>query len=62
MDYKRFSQLWDALITHAPKLKNRHKKTIIDEGCSLATTKALIEYGKGNKSKIESIRKFLKSK
>ena len=48
MDYEQFSQLWDIYI---PK----NTKFI----CEPQTMQALIEYGEGNKTKFEEIRKFL---
>lgn len=59
MTFTRFSQLWNALVTFRPNDKN---KSICTCGCSEQTKQALAEYGRGNKSKIEDIRKFLNKK
>ena len=48
MSYETFSKLWDIYIPKDVKFI-----------CEPQTMTALIEYGQGNKSKIESIRKFL---
>jgi hypothetical protein len=53
MKFERFSELWDALITNNPNVPPMTTDT------SPETMTALIEYGQGNKSKIESIRKML---
>lgn len=58
MNYERFSQLWDALVTSRPKIAEVEP---ITNGISAETASALIEYGEGNKSKVESIRAFLRS-
>jgi hypothetical protein len=55
MKYERFNQLWDALITNNPSVSPmKFEMTPIME--------ALIEYGQGNKTKIESVRRFLDKK
>lgn len=58
MNYERFSQLWDALVANKPK----HKSDINEHVMSDATKVALIEYGNGNKVKVQAIREFLKRK
>lgn len=58
MDYQRFSQLWDALVTNRPKAANA---IAISNGMSEATAAALIEYADGKKGKIEAVKKFLKT-
>ena len=56
MNYDRFRQLWDALVTQRPKAGN----TIpITNGMTDATATALTEYADGKKEKIEAVRKFL---
>lgn len=52
MKYERFSELWDALITHNPNVHPIQFEMT-------PTMESLIEYADGNKSKIESVRRFL---
>jgi hypothetical protein len=49
MTYERFSQLWDEIIGNKCLTMNATDDTV----------KALIEYGQGNKSKINAIREFI---
>ena len=49
MTYERFKQLWDEILGDR----------VTEFNASDETMKALIEYGQGNKTKIESVRKFL---
>jgi hypothetical protein len=56
MNYERFSQLWDALVKHRPPSVDAPP---ITNGMTADTAAALIEYAKGNKGKIESVRAFL---
>jgi len=58
MQYERFSQLWDALVTNRPKAASA---IAISNGMSDATAAALIEYADGKKGQIEAVRKFLKT-
>jgi len=53
MNFDRFSQLWDALVTYRPKPDDA---VPITNGMSDATAIALIEYSNGDKSKINAIR------
>lgn len=48
MNYEEFSKLWDIYIPKNVKFV-----------CEPQTKIALIEYGEGNKTKIEEIRRFL---
>jgi hypothetical protein len=61
MTYDRFSQLWDALVTHRPQPAGaaRADAEPITNGMTPAVASALIEYGKGDKSKISKVRDFL---
>ena len=52
MKYERFKELWDALITNNPNVPPIQFEIT-------PTMEALIEYADGNKSKIESVRRFL---
>jgi hypothetical protein len=56
MDYNRFSQLWDALVTNRPKPVDAAP---ISNGMAEYTAIALIEYGQGNKTKVNEVRKKL---
>jgi hypothetical protein len=56
MNYNRFSELWDALVTNRPKAADA---TPISNGMTAATAIALTEYGTGNKSKVNEIRVML---
>lgn len=56
MNYKRFSQLWDALVTNRPKSVDAAP---ITNGMSDETAATLIDYANGKKEKLESIRAFL---
>jgi hypothetical protein len=56
MTYERFSQLWDALVTNRPKAA---EATPISNGMKPVTAEALIEYGHGNKEKVNKIRVLL---
>jgi hypothetical protein len=58
MTYKRFSQLWDALVTDRPKsfVPNPIPLTTSAEPQTIA---AFVAYANGDKSHIESIRRFL---
>ena len=56
MNYERFSQLWDALVTHRPKPNDAAP---ITNGMTQETATALIEYGHGKKVKINEVREFL---
>ena len=49
MSYEKFKQLWNEILEDKIKTHNMSNDTFI----------ALIEYGQGNKTKIESIRKML---
>jgi hypothetical protein len=53
MKFERFSQLWDALVTNRPKSADVEP---IPNGMTQATATALIEYGKGNKAKVNAVR------
>jgi hypothetical protein len=48
MKYKQFKKLWEKYIPSDVKFICEHQ-----------TMQALIEYGEGNKSKIQEVRKFL---
>jgi hypothetical protein len=56
MNYTRFSQLWDALVTNRPKAA---EATPISNGMKPATATALIAYGQGKKEKVNEIRILL---
>jgi hypothetical protein len=56
MNYERFSQLWDALVANRPKPTDAPP---ISNGMSDCTASALIEYGKGDKTKVNEVRKKL---
>lgn len=56
MNYERFSQLWEALVTNRPK---RPDVAPISNGMTTETATALIEYSNGDKSKILDVRKFI---
>lgn len=58
MNFERFSELWDALVTNRPKAADAVQ---ITNGMSQDTARALIEYSNGNKSKIEAVRLHLAS-
>jgi hypothetical protein len=58
MNYERFSQLWDALVTHRPAGGNAAP---ITNGMTADTAAALVDYANGNKAKFEAVRTFLKS-
>ncbi len=60
MNFKRFSKLWDKYVTNRPKIESNRIKLV--DSCSPETARALIEYGQGNKTKLEEVRKFLKMK
>ena len=51
MNFERFSQLWDALVTNRPKAGDAVQ---ITNGMTTKTAQALIEYANGNKSKVEA--------
>lgn len=53
MKFERFSELWDALVTHKPNVGEP------SHNMSPTCLHALIEYGQGNKTKINEIRKML---
>jgi len=53
MEYQRFSELWDALVTNRPKSAT---DAPITNGMTEETASALIDYANGNKSKFESVR------
>lgn len=53
MNFERFSQLWDALVTNRPKAAAAVQ---ITNGMTAKTAQALIEYASGNKSKVEAVR------
>lgn len=53
MNYERFSELWDALVSNRPKSPDAAP---IMNGMSAATAAALIDYAKGDKSKITVIK------
>lgn len=53
MTYERFSELWDALIVNKPNAKP------VTTNMNPLTMRALIEYGQGNKTIINEIRKGL---
>jgi hypothetical protein len=55
MKYERFKELWDALITNNPNVPPMKFEMT-------PTMEALIEYGRGNKTKIEFVRNFLDKK
>jgi len=57
MKFDRFKQLWDALVTHRPESVDAAP---ITNGMSEETASALIDYANGNKTKIESVRAFLR--
>jgi hypothetical protein len=59
MDYKRFSELWDALVANRPKTAD---VIPLPNGMTDNTAAALIEYSRDNKAAIESVRAFLSSK
>jgi hypothetical protein len=59
MTYERFYQLWDALVTKRPKGTDAAP---IANGMTKATADALIEYGKGDRTKINKIEEFILSK
>ena len=61
MNYKTFSELWEIFVTNSPKVKTKNPIPL-SPSCSKETIKALSEYGQGNKTKINSIRKFLNEK
>ena len=56
MSYERFSQLWDALVTNRPRSS---APTFPVTSMQPETALALIEYGQGNKSKINQVRALL---
>ena len=57
MDYKRFKQLWDALVTHRPQATVKKKSAVvICNGMTHETFKALVSYGTGDKSIIVSAK------
>ena len=56
MKYERFSELWDALVKNRPKTGGAAP---ITNGMTANTATALIEYGQGDKSKINAIRVLL---
>lgn len=58
MTFERFSELWNALITNNPRLKNRDKSTLTSETrFSDKTLNALIEYGQGNTKQFDELLK-----
>jgi hypothetical protein len=57
MTYETFKALWDALITKRPP--GKAVPAPISNGMTAATAAALIEYGRGNKSKVNAIRVLL---
>ena len=61
MEYARFSQLWDALVTHRPQpaVAAPADAVPIANGMTPEVASALIEYGQGNKAKILKVREFL---
>lgn len=61
MEYTRFSQLWDALVMHRPQPAGATPADAapITNGMTPETASALIEYGRGDKSKILAVREFL---
>ena len=58
MNFKRFSQLWDALVTNRPKASDA---TVITNGMSSTTAQALIDYANGDKSKVQAVRDHLRA-
>jgi hypothetical protein len=59
MNYERFSELWDALVTNRPKAAA--DAVPITNGMSDETASALLEYADGNRSKIDAVKRFLAS-
>ena len=59
MSYERFSELWDALVTNRPRSTNPNLSPCTECSMTEATKIALIEYGQGNTSKFDVIRKSL---
>lgn len=59
MNYDTFSQLWNELVTDRSNIANDAAR--LTNGMSEKTACALIEYGEGNKSKIEAERAYLAS-
>jgi hypothetical protein len=61
MNYDRFSQLWDALVTHRPQPADAAPADAVPiaNGMTPGVASALIEYGQGDKSKISKVREFL---
>ena len=57
MDYNLFSQLWDALVVNRPTVDGAVAP--ISNGMKDSTAAAFIEYGEGNKSKVNEIRALL---
>jgi hypothetical protein len=49
MTYERFSQLWDEILGDK----------IVTMDCSKETMTALIEYGQGNKEKLQKVKQIL---
>ena len=54
MNYDRFSELWDALVVISRTKTGEAVQ--ISNGMTQATATALIEYGQGNKDKVNTIR------
>jgi hypothetical protein len=61
MEYNRFSQLWDALVTNRPLPADAVPADAVPiaNGMTPQVASALIEYGQGDKSKISKAREFL---
>jgi len=57
MNYDTFKELWDALVTKRPPAKEAAAP--ISNGMTGSTATALIEYGRGNKSKVNAVRVLL---
>lgn len=56
-DYKRFNQLWEALVTKRTQPASTAASPIaISNGMSPHTAKALADYGKGNKTALKSVK------
>ena len=62
MQYNRFKELWDALVTNRSQSKNSVRTGVkITNGMQTHTSEALIAYGKGDKSIINDAINRLKA-
>ena len=59
MTYERFSELWDEHVTNRPSQPPTHAVMLPEHRMRPETMEALIEYGRGDTSKIDAIRAHL---